>query len=71
MATAKVVVESADHEPMTLPFKSGVTTDKVEKGIRKHLGVKEGGCLQKKEKESSSADGFTIITDDDEAISRL
>ena len=69
MATAKVVVESADHDPTSLPFKLGATTASVEKGIRKYLCVTGGGCLQKKEKESSSADDFTIITDDDEAIS--
>ena len=69
MASVSVVVESADHEPMKLPFKSGATTASVKNGIREYLCVTGGGCLQKKEKESSSADDFTIITDDDEAIS--
>ena len=69
MATFRVDVESADHDPTSLPFKLGVTTASVKNGIREYLCVTGGGCLQKKQKESSSADDFTIITGDDEAIS--
>ena len=69
MATFWVAVDSADHEPASLPFQLGVTTASVKNGIREYLGVTRGGCLQKKQKESSSADYITIITDDNEAIS--
>ena len=69
MATFKVVVESADHDPTSLPFKLGATTASVKNGIREYLCVTGGGCMLKKQKESIIADDFTIITDDNEAIS--
>ena len=68
MAAVEVVVESADHDPLSLFFELRATTASVKKVIRESISVMGGGCLEKK-KESSSAEVFTAITDDDEVLS--
>ena len=64
MATSRVVVESADHHPTSYLFELGTTTESVKIAIRQYLSVMGGGFLEKKKKESGSADVFTVITDD-------
>jgi hypothetical protein len=69
MTTSTVAVDSADHGQTSLKYKLGTTTATVVNSTREYLSVTGGGCLQKMEKESNSANDFAVITDNDEVIS--